>query len=139
MIPDEGRGFVFCLMVMLSAFQVVEKAFSTALLAATNSMWLLFWLSADMLLFFVYKTLSQDLIHYMPLEGFVKYVSTFLFRLITKVLADYAGILSMRNPYGMFRRVHIKMKSSATKICALVIEILFSKKLLIRSTRSQQD
>ena len=77
MIPDEGRGFAFFLMVMLSTFQVVARAFSTALLAATNPRWLLLWMSSDMLLYFCYKAFRRDLVYYLPLEGILKYANTF--------------------------------------------------------------
>ncbi len=51
MIPDQGRGLVFILMVLLSMWQVVAKVFSVALLATTSAIWLIVWLSSDLLLY----------------------------------------------------------------------------------------
>ena len=100
MIPDEGRGFVFFLIVMTATFQVVAKVFSTALLATTNASWLLLWLSGDMSLFFLYKICRSDLLYFTPGDGALKYITAFLERFVIKTLVDFTGLLIFRNPYG---------------------------------------
>ena len=100
MIADEGRGRTFFLMVLISTFQLVAKVLSTALLATTNATWLVLWLSADLLLFFLYKIIRSDLFYYVPVEGVLLYVVAFSQRLLIKIVVDFTGIALMRNPYG---------------------------------------
>ena len=100
MIPDQGRGLVFLLLVLLGLFQTMTKVFSLALLATTNPRWLIVWLSVDYCLFFFYKIIRRDFVYYTPgLTGLLKYVIAFLMRLFVKLLADVAGYLVSRNAY----------------------------------------
>ena len=75
MIPDEGRGLVFILMVLLALFQTAAKVFSVALLASTNFKWLGLWLSVDVGIFIAYKIARRDLVHFIPgLKGALKWL-----------------------------------------------------------------
>ena len=100
MIPDEGRGVVFVVMVMLSTFQMISKVFSTALLAATNSLLLVLWIMIDMAAYLIYKICKKDLTYFVPLEGAVKHFAAFFTRIVVKILVDYTGLMMFRNPYG---------------------------------------
>ena len=93
-------SLVFLVMVMLATLQMVSKVFSTALLAATNSILLVLWILLDTAVFFIYKKLRRDLTYFVPLEGAVKYVTAFVARVVAKVLVDYTGLMIFRNPYG---------------------------------------
>ena len=73
MVPDEGRGFVFFVMVLISTFQIGTKTFATALLAATNPIWLTIFITMETVAFYVYKLFMKDLIYYIPLEGAIKF------------------------------------------------------------------
>ena len=102
MVPDQGRGCVFILMVLLSTCQVAAKVFSIALIAATSALWLIVWLSSDLLLYMLYKAERRDFVYFMPgLTGAVKFVLAFVNRLISKAIADVSGCLLLRIAYEM--------------------------------------
>ena len=99
-LPDEGRGVVFVLMFLLSVLQLVAKVFSTALLALTNPLWLIIWVSGDLLFYLGYKLARRDFIYFTPFKGITKYIMSFMERMVGKVLVDYTGLMLLRGPYG---------------------------------------
>jgi hypothetical protein len=113
MVPNEGRGFVFFLMFVLSTLQMVSKVFSIALLSLTNSTWLVIWLVSDLALFFLYKMATGDFIHCTPgLSGGVKYSAAVLERLGSKVVVDFTGSMLHRNPFGKSRLTSCRPSAS---------------------------
>ncbi len=111
-IPDVGRTKLFFVMFVLSFLQVVAKVFSTALLAQTNSKWLMIWMAVDIGLFLLYKQARNDLIYYVPLSGWVKYVMAFSERSVMKVVSDFSGVLFLRGPYGKHSIFNTKPRSN---------------------------
>ena len=99
-LPDEGRGVVFVLMFLLSVLQLVAKVFSTALLALTNPLWLIIWVSGDHLFYLGYKLARNDYIWYVPVTGISMYIGTNVDRICGKLLVDYTGLMLLRGPYG---------------------------------------
>ena len=82
--------------------QVVAKVFSIALLATTSAIWLIAWLSSDLLLYMLYKAARRDFVYFVPgLTGAIKFVVAFVMRLAIKVLTDVTGSLKERNAYEM--------------------------------------
>ena len=108
MVPDQGRGFVFFLMFMLSTLQMVSKVFSTALLLLVNPTWLAIWFSADMGLYFCYKIVRRDLTHLTPgTQGAMKYLISFFTRLGSKAMIDFSGLMLHRAPSGKFAQATV--------------------------------
>ena len=48
------------------------RTFSCALLAVTDTRWLLYYLAADMGLFFLYKIVRKDFFYFINLRGIVR-------------------------------------------------------------------
>ena len=61
-------------MMSLSFAHVMLRTFSCALLAVTNKRWLLYYLAADMGLFFLYKIVRRDFFYYINLTGIARLV-----------------------------------------------------------------
>jgi hypothetical protein len=96
-IPDTGRGRVFCLIVLISAFQMTAKVFSIALLVTTSVVWLAAWLSLDMVVYLIYKMLRNDFVYFVPgTTGATKYIVAFVTRVLVKVVVDFTGLLNGR-------------------------------------------
>ena len=101
MVPDQGRGFVFFLMFVLSTLQVVSKVFATALLALTNPRWLAIWFATDLGLFYSFKIATRDFVHYTRgFDGVMKYVLACFARLGEKIGADFCGLMVVRTADG---------------------------------------
>ena len=75
-------------MMSLSFAHVMLRTFSCALLAVTNSQWLMYYLAADMGLFFLYKIVRRDFFYFVNLKGLVRLVvSIFEVRIETLLLS----------------------------------------------------
>ena len=72
-------------MMSLSFSHVMLRTFSCALLAVTDTRWLLYYLAADMGLFFLYKILRRDFFYFVNLTGIVRLIASVLAVRITKV------------------------------------------------------
>ena len=62
----------------LSFAHVMLPTFSCALLAVTNTRWLLYYIAADMGLFFVYKIARRDFFYFPNLRGIVRLAASVL-------------------------------------------------------------
>ena len=125
MIPDEGRGLVFILMFLLGLCQVVAKVFSIALLATTNSLWLLTWLLLDLLVYLLYKAVRRDFVYYVPgLSGGSKYTIGFISRVLVKATVDMTGMMLLRNPYEM-GGVYFALSMAASQVSCWIAAFLY--------------
>ena len=70
------------------------------LLLLTVPLWMIAWLSVDMLLYLGYKIVRRDFIYFMALNGAMKYAASLVVRIVAKVLTDFTGLLLLRGPYG---------------------------------------
>ena len=109
-MPDEGRGFVFVLMVVMATLQMIAKVFSTALLALTEAAWLAIWITSDVLIFLCYKQIRRDLVVYVPMKGSIKYIVSIIVRTGIKVIGDFTGLILLRTAYGKLMRFILKEK-----------------------------
>ena len=77
-IPDKAtsRATCFLSMMSLSFAHVMLRTFSCALLAVTNTRWLIYYLAADMGLFSLYKIVRKDFFYYVNLTGIARLVVT---------------------------------------------------------------
>jgi hypothetical protein len=143
MIPDTGRGKAFFLLFALSYLQIVTKGVSVALLAVTNSNWLVLFLATDMGVLFAYKLARQDFLTWHPLPKFASIVFSTFMRLTTKTIADFAGTMDARHSdvlggiyfmYSMFQNqvsvlvaVGLYNKYAVAKADALTIDEEFAE------------
>ncbi|GMH67149.1 hypothetical protein TrST_g14100 [Triparma strigata] len=102
-IPDKAtsRAICFLSMMSLSFAHVMLRTFSCALLAVTNTRWLIYYLAADMGLFFLFKIMRKDFFYFINLRGIVRLSISILNRLIVKVMVDFTMIIHVRGPCEM--------------------------------------
>ena len=63
-------------MMSLSFAHVMLRTFSCALLALTSPQWLIYYLAADMGLFFFFKFVRRDFFYFVNLTGIVRLAAT---------------------------------------------------------------
>ena len=99
-VPDKalGRAVCFLSMMSLTFAHVLLQTLACALLAATNPKWLVYYLSADMALFFLYKIAKKDIFYYANLSGFLRLSCCIIQRFVVKTLANFACLVTLRNP-----------------------------------------
>jgi len=72
------------------------RSISTAMLAGIGKGYLLYYTVADIGLYFAFKFARNDLYYWMPLEGGMGLIVTFMGRLLIKVITDYTGCVHFR-------------------------------------------
>ncbi|GMH79500.1 hypothetical protein TL16_g08167 [Triparma laevis f. inornata] len=99
-VPDKAlrRAICFLSMLFLSFSHVLLRTFSCALLAITNFNWLMWYLGADMVLFFLYKIARNDFHYFVPLNGALRFVASFITRFGEKLIVDFTMMIHLRNP-----------------------------------------
>jgi hypothetical protein len=97
-IPNSAgrRTAIFLCMIMNSALLLLVRSVSTALLAMAGWRWIVGYLASDMGLYFTYKLLRRDFLHWIPLEGALSVVESVVARFLVKVLVDYTGVIQFR-------------------------------------------
>jgi hypothetical protein len=97
-IPDSAgrRTTIFFCMIMNGALLLLVRSVSTALLAMAGWKWIVGYLASDMGLYFVYKLLRRDFLHWIPLEGALSVAESVVERFLVKVLVDYTGVIQFR-------------------------------------------
>jgi hypothetical protein len=97
-IPDSAgrRTAIFFCMIMNGALLLLVRSVSTALLALAGWRWIVGYLVGDMSLYFAYKLVRRDFLHWMPFEGALSVVESVVERFLVKVLVDFTGVIQFR-------------------------------------------
>ena len=97
-IPDSAgrRTAIFFCMIMNGALLLLVRSVSTALLAMAGWRWIVGYLASDMGLYFTYKLLRRDFLHWLPLDGALSVAESVVERFLVKVLVDYTGVIQFR-------------------------------------------
>ena len=110
LVPDHARGLAFVTAMLVSALQATAKVIATALLAITNSKWLLYYFAGDHALHLLYRIARRDFVlSQVPSIPAVAYPISTLNLIIFKVLTDFTGCMNTRLPlmqggsYWLFR------------------------------------
>ncbi|GMI30812.1 hypothetical protein TeGR_g7222 [Tetraparma gracilis] len=97
-VPDINRGGAFAVLFVMNASQVIAKAAAVALLAVTNSTWLLGYIVADHAVHIIYRIARHDYVFYFPAPSAVSYALAPLLRVVTKTVSDFTGGFTFRLP-----------------------------------------
>ncbi|GMI38344.1 hypothetical protein TeGR_g7204 [Tetraparma gracilis] len=97
-IPDLGRTPAFIIIFAICAFQTLGKTAATALLAVTNSSWLLYYVLGDHALYILYTFSRRDFHVYTPVPRALSVVTSIMFRTMSKIVSDFTGSPSTRLP-----------------------------------------
>jgi hypothetical protein len=104
----------------MSAFQVIAKAASVALLAVTNKSWLLGYVVADHTLHLFYKVARNDAVMYAPMPPAASYVTAPLIRVLIKTVSDFTGSPLLRLPFhlgGSYWLFNLAMSQVSGFVC----------------------
>ena len=94
-----SRIFTFFAMFTLTLSHVFIKALATALVISVSGTWMAIYLAVDLLFFFLFKIVRGDFRYWMNIPDPLSFFSSFIIRLIQKLLIDNTLCLHMRHPY----------------------------------------
>ncbi|GMI07457.1 hypothetical protein TrVE_jg8418 [Triparma verrucosa] len=79
--------------------------------ALSRARWLLYYIAADMGLFFLYKIVRRDFFYYANLKGLIRLVLSIPERFTIKLMADFTMLIHLRGPteMGGFWFLQVKM------------------------------
>ncbi|GMI15536.1 hypothetical protein TrLO_g1345 [Triparma laevis f. longispina] len=105
-IPDKAldRAMCFISMMALTFAHVLLQIFSCALLAITNTSWLIYFVLADFGSYFLWK-IARNYFHYWAnVDGILRYTISIISRVGVKIMVDYTLMIQLRHPweYGGF-------------------------------------
>ena len=89
---------MFILLTLTSASLLAARSLSTALLIMVNAKWLSVYIGGDLMIYLTQKILRNDFFYWIPLEGVLDFIVSFLMRVIVKVIADNTCIVQLRHP-----------------------------------------
>ena len=100
-VPDsEGRRIIlFIDMTLMSSVMLIMRAMGMVILGLININYVIIFLGADMGVFLLLKIARRDLNYWVPIHGLTGIGSSFLIRIILKIVTDFTGILDFRHPY----------------------------------------
>ena len=99
-VPDDGRkrAFLFLVLVLLTAVQILIKAALIIVLGSIGSRLPFHYLLGDMTFYLLYKVTRRDFTYWLPLEGVLSLVISISIRVVVKVVVDFAAIIHFRHP-----------------------------------------
>ena len=126
MIPDTERGTAFAVILVMGMVQILVKGSAVALLAITNTTWLLLYMIVDVAILIVYKLVRRDFLTWHPLPFTISVPFSFLMRVVTKVIADFSGGLIARIPT-VLGGAYYSFNAAQTQVSVLVAVHIYNK------------
>ena len=85
-------------MTGISMLHNLSMSVGCALLAATDSSLLIYFVGGNVVVFLVFKVARNDFMYWPRIEGAAGVLQAFLLRLMTKVIVDFTGLMHVRHP-----------------------------------------
>ncbi|GMI24347.1 hypothetical protein TeGR_g5808 [Tetraparma gracilis] len=98
LIPNVNRGLAFGNLFVISTTHILAKGIITALLAITNSAWLMLFMACDYGLYIAYKVVRSDLSYFIAMPATVAVPFSIVMRVLEKSVVDFTGCFSYRLP-----------------------------------------
>ncbi|GMI22703.1 hypothetical protein TeGR_g13156 [Tetraparma gracilis] len=98
LVPDQGRGKAYAVILAMCSLQALTKGSAVALLAVTNSDWLRGYIAIDVGIYFGYKLVRGEYLNYVPLPFWPSAIFSTTANIIFKLVGDYTGCPSMSLP-----------------------------------------
>jgi len=96
-IPDNNRGLVMFLMVVMTTSHVLIKVVACALMMRMSQACFWLYVLCDTSLYFVYKIIRGDLRYWIPLDGILGWLITVIARVGIKIITDFTLIVQFRH------------------------------------------
>ena len=85
-------------MTGISMLHNLSMSVGCALLAATDSYLLIYFVGGNVVVFLVFKVARNDFMYWSRIEGVTGVIVSLFQRLVTKVIVDFTGLLHLRHP-----------------------------------------
>jgi hypothetical protein len=92
------RSIIFVTMMLFSACMLVIRCMTIVVLGLLGGRWVSLYVGADLGLYLLVKVLRGDFWYWIPAGGNVEIVSSFVCRVLVKVVGDYTSIVQFRHP-----------------------------------------
>ena len=100
-IPDDHtlRGRCFILMTLMNALHNFSRSIGYAMLAESGGLTMVWsFAGCEMIIFLAWKILRGDFYYWVPVEGALGVLASFIERVASKVIVDFCGCLNFRHP-----------------------------------------
>ena len=100
-LPDDHglRNRCFVLVVLMSALHNFSRSVGCALLAASGGATIvLLFVGGEMLFYLSWKVIKGDFMYWIPIDGPLGVICSFINRVVVKVIVDFSGCLQFRHP-----------------------------------------
>jgi hypothetical protein len=92
------RSIIFVSMLFFSACMLVIRCMTIVVLGLLGGKWVIFYVGADLGLYFLVKILRGDFWYWMPLGGNAEIVNSIIARVMVKIVGDFTSIVQFRHP-----------------------------------------
>ena len=92
------RTLVFASLVLFTAGMLLIRCVTIVLLMFIGHKWTILYICADLALYLAVKILRGDFWYWMPLGGKAEILSSFVCRILVKVVTDFTSIVQFRHP-----------------------------------------
>ena len=89
---------VMILMTFTTGSHVLMKVLACALMLRFNQTWFALYSAVDVGIFFCYKIARRDFRYWARIYGGMSWITTFILRLVTKIIVDFTLIVHFRSP-----------------------------------------
>tara|TARA_B110000971_G_C19684543_1_gene352612 strand:+ start:106 stop:384 length:279 start_codon:yes stop_codon:yes gene_type:complete len=91
MVPDDNRarGRAFFLMTAISTLHNISRSVGCAMMMTGDRTLFVWLLGGELTVHFIVKIVRGDFLCYIPMHGAFGYIVSFLWHLVTKVVADF--------------------------------------------------
>ena len=79
-------------MTLMSGLNILVKGLSVVLIGMLGAKWAITYIAADVGLFLAVKIARGDFYYWIPLNGWALVVSSFLVRVVIKVIVDFTSL-----------------------------------------------
>jgi hypothetical protein len=92
------RTVVFVFMMLLTAGMLLIRCTTIVLFGMMGGSWAFLYIGADLGLYLSVKMLRGDFWYWLPTGGNMEIVSSIIFRVIVKIIADFTSMVHFRHP-----------------------------------------
>ena len=125
-VPDDpsSRALLFVTLILLSSAQVIMKSALVVVLALISKLYVILYISGDMIFYLLAKTVRNDFTYFLPVDGKVGLCVSFMCRVVMKFVGDFTGCIQFRHPYDTGGLVFTMNMFSPTVCFFLVLNLM---------------
>ncbi len=100
-IKDDSRArtVMFILLIVISTCVLATRSLSLGLLVMVDANLVGMYIGGDLIIYLAQKILRNDFFYWVPVEGALNFIASFLMRVIIKVISDNTSVVQLRHPH----------------------------------------